>query len=194
LGGDTRAAELACQAERADAADRHGGITNAAALNAIADYALGVFSYARTATAHDPIIVHFSNNTLVSPSNPAAPGEIIIIYATGIGKLSHAPGDGAGCAGRPVGASRRSSGDRDRRSGVRNGLFCRTDALANGQAIVARGVRVWGNIFARPVNTEWRAGWWRLVARFGKAPGLFDNSRRSRLARSYRPVAPGPYH
>jgi uncharacterized protein (TIGR03437 family) len=68
----------------------------------IADYALGVFSCARTATARDPIIVHFSNNRLVSPSNPAAPGEIIIIYATGIGKLSNAAADGAGAPGGPL--------------------------------------------------------------------------------------------
>jgi uncharacterized protein (TIGR03437 family) len=46
--------------------------------------------------------VHFSNNTLVSPSNPALAGEIIIIYATGIGKLSNAPADGAGAPGGPL--------------------------------------------------------------------------------------------
>jgi uncharacterized protein (TIGR03437 family) len=80
-----------------------GGITSATASNVtIADYPPGVFSYARTATAHDPIIVHFSNNTLVSPSNPAVSGEIITIYATGIGKLSNAPADGAGAPGGPL--------------------------------------------------------------------------------------------
>ncbi|MBV8820995.1 MAG: choice-of-anchor D domain-containing protein [Acidobacteriaceae bacterium] len=65
----------------------------------IADYAVGVFTYARTAQALDPIIVHNSTNTLVTPSNPATPGEILIIYATGIGKLTSPPPSGSGASG-----------------------------------------------------------------------------------------------
>jgi len=49
---------------------------------AVADYAVGVFAYARSATAVDPIAVHYSNNQLVTPTSPAAPGEILVAHGT----------------------------------------------------------------------------------------------------------------
>jgi len=76
----------------------NGSATPAASV-AIADYAIGVFSYFRTSTAYDPIIVHNSTNALVSPSNPATPGETVVIYGTGAGRLSGNPIDGLAVAG-----------------------------------------------------------------------------------------------
>jgi uncharacterized protein (TIGR03437 family) len=67
----------------------------------LADYAVGIFGYARTASALDPIIVHL-DNSLVSPSSPAIPGETLLIYATGIGKLTNAPRSGAAAPGGPL--------------------------------------------------------------------------------------------
>src|SRR5581483_9412211 len=75
------------------------GIRSAPMPTSITDYAVGIFTYARTAQAIDPIIVHNSNNGLVSPSNPAVPNEYVIIYGTGIGKLSGAPPTGTGATG-----------------------------------------------------------------------------------------------
>ena len=78
------------------------GVPSAAATVAMADYALGIFSYFRTAAAYDPIIVHYKDNSFVTPSNPAVPGETLLIYATGIGKLNNPPLSGAGAPGGPL--------------------------------------------------------------------------------------------
>ena len=56
---------------------------------AIADYAIGVFT-----------VVH-SDNSIVTPGNPAAAGETLVIYATGIGKLNSPPGTGAAAGSSP---------------------------------------------------------------------------------------------
>jgi uncharacterized protein (TIGR03437 family) len=78
------------------------GVSSAPATVAMADYALGIFSYFRTATVYDPIIVHYKDNSFVTPSNPAVPGETLLIYATGIGKLSNPPLSGAGAPSGPL--------------------------------------------------------------------------------------------
>jgi uncharacterized protein (TIGR03437 family) len=72
------------------------GVASPAVVVPIADYGVGVFTYARTATAIDPIIVHGASNQLVTPSNPATPNEVLVVYATGIGKLTNAPGTDVG--------------------------------------------------------------------------------------------------
>jgi uncharacterized protein (TIGR03437 family) len=69
------------------------GIISAAATVNIADYAPGVFTYARTATSRDAVVV-YADNALVTPSRPASPGDVLIIYATGIGLLSSLPATG----------------------------------------------------------------------------------------------------
>lgn len=66
----------------------------------LADYAVGIFGYYRTPAIYDPVIVHL-DNSLVTPAHPAAPGETITIYATGIGLLANAPATGAGAPGPP---------------------------------------------------------------------------------------------
>jgi uncharacterized protein (TIGR03437 family) len=65
----------------------------------MANCAVGVFTYARTTQARDPIIVHGTTNQLVTASNPAEPGEIVVAYATGIGKVNGSPRTGAPVSG-----------------------------------------------------------------------------------------------
>jgi uncharacterized protein (TIGR03437 family) len=77
-------------------------VASASTPVAMADYALGVFSYYRTSTAYDPIIVHYKDNSIVTPTNPAVPGEILLIYATGIGKLNNPPASGVGSPSSPL--------------------------------------------------------------------------------------------
>ena len=81
------------------------GVPAAATPMALADYAVGVFSYARTATAWDPIVVHNSNNQIVTPASPATPGEILVLYGTGIGKLNNIPATGQGAPISPLSAA-----------------------------------------------------------------------------------------
>ena len=68
-------------------------ITNSSGVNSsqtvtLADSDLGIFTYARTATANDPVIVHGLTNQLVTPRDPATPGEVIVAYATGVGRVT----------------------------------------------------------------------------------------------------------
>ena len=81
-------------------------VTNSSGMSSaqaptIAPYAPGVFTYARTATATDPVIVHV-DNSLVTPDKPANPGEILIVYATGVGNLNHMPVTGAASPASPL--------------------------------------------------------------------------------------------
>ena len=79
-----------------------GGVPSAATPVALADYAVGVFTYARTATSIDPIVVHYSNNQLVTPTSPAAPGEVLVVYGTGVGKLNNPPRTGFAAPASPL--------------------------------------------------------------------------------------------
>jgi len=79
-----------------------GGVPSTATPVALADYAVGVFTYARATTAIDPIVVHYSNNQLVTPTSPAAPGEILVLYATGVGKLNNPPPTGVAAPMSPL--------------------------------------------------------------------------------------------
>jgi uncharacterized protein (TIGR03437 family) len=67
----------------------------------MAEYAPGVFTYARTATALDPVIVHL-DTSLVSPTNPATANEILTIYATGAGSFDHPPATAAPAVSSPL--------------------------------------------------------------------------------------------
>lgn len=40
------------------------------------------------------VAVHGANNQLISGASPAAPGEVIVVYATGLGAVSNPPGTG----------------------------------------------------------------------------------------------------
>jgi uncharacterized protein (TIGR03437 family) len=78
------------------------GVPSASVPVTIGDYGVGIFTYARTSSAVDPIIVHGQDNTLVTPAKPAVPGETLVAYATGIGKLNNQPASGAGSPSSPL--------------------------------------------------------------------------------------------
>ncbi len=78
------------------------GTASAAATVAMAEYAPGIFTYARTATVLDPIVVHGADNSLVTPSNPASANETLVLYLTGAGTFDSTPADGAPASGSPL--------------------------------------------------------------------------------------------
>ena len=58
-----------------------------------------IFSYARPDGVVDPVIAH-ADGSLVTPENPARPGETVIVYLTGMALVNNLPGTGeAGPAG-----------------------------------------------------------------------------------------------
>jgi uncharacterized protein (TIGR03437 family) len=59
----------------------------------------GIFDYG---TASYVVAVHNSDGTLVGPNNPATAGEIIILYATGLGPLTLDLPDGYGAPSNPL--------------------------------------------------------------------------------------------
>ena len=77
-----------------------GQISNSVSVT-VADYAIGVFTYARTSSVFDPIVTHM-NSQLVSPASPALPNEPLVVYATGIGKLTDQPSTGAAAPSDPL--------------------------------------------------------------------------------------------
>jgi uncharacterized protein (TIGR03437 family) len=83
-----------------------GGVPSAPQAAAMAEYAPGIFGYARTSTIIDPIAIHFTDNTLVTPSNPATAGEVLVIYATGAGTFDNPPADGAGAPSNPLASTK----------------------------------------------------------------------------------------
>jgi uncharacterized protein (TIGR03437 family) len=76
------------------------GVSSSPALVTFSFYAPNVFTYPRTASSTDPIITH-ANNTLITPSSPAQPGEVVVIWGTGAGELNNQPLDGAGAPATP---------------------------------------------------------------------------------------------
>jgi uncharacterized protein (TIGR03437 family) len=77
-----------------------GGLSSLPVMVTFLASAPSVFTYQRTPDATDPVILH-ANNTLVTPTNPATPGEIVVIYGTGAGPLNNAPADGAPAPSSP---------------------------------------------------------------------------------------------
>ena len=68
-------------------------------------YAPGIFMYERAAGVLDPIIVRAANNDIVSPSNPALPGDNLTIYGTGLGNLTTIAKTGEGAPSSPLAKS-----------------------------------------------------------------------------------------
>jgi hypothetical protein len=77
------------------------GVSSQPLMVPFSSYAPTVFLYPRTATSNDPVITH-ADNTLVTPSSPAQPGEVLTIWTTGAGKLNNQPLDGAGAPTSPL--------------------------------------------------------------------------------------------
>jgi uncharacterized protein (TIGR03437 family) len=78
----------------------NGGAVSTSQSVTLAPYAPGVFGYYRVPTSLDPVIVHV-DNSLVTPTSPAKAGEILVVYATGVGKLSQLPTTGAASPSSP---------------------------------------------------------------------------------------------
>jgi uncharacterized protein (TIGR03437 family) len=74
------------------------GISGPAISATFLPAAPAVFTYQRApgtpGSTLDPVILH-TDNTLVTPSDPAEAGQILTIYATGMGPLNNAPANGA---------------------------------------------------------------------------------------------------
>lgn len=61
----------------------------------------GIFGYQRVASATDPIITH-GNGQLVTPDNPAAAGEVLVVWTTGLGDVSNQPLTGTASPASPL--------------------------------------------------------------------------------------------
>lgn len=85
-------------------------VSSSAQAVTMAEYAPGIFGYARTATVIDPIVIHYATNALVTPDSPASAGELLVIYATGAGTFDNPPADGAGAPGGPLASTRITAG------------------------------------------------------------------------------------
>lgn len=79
---------------------RDGVVGPTAGMTVAAD-AFGVFQYARTADARDPIIIH-QDGSLVTPENPARANEALTLFGTGIGQLTNPPATGEAAAASPL--------------------------------------------------------------------------------------------
>jgi uncharacterized protein (TIGR03437 family) len=80
----------------------NNGTPSAAQTASMAEYAPGIFTYAQDASTVAPVIVHSSNNALVTPANPAAANEVLIIYSTGVGHFDHPPATGNPALSSPL--------------------------------------------------------------------------------------------
>jgi uncharacterized protein (TIGR03437 family) len=81
------------------------GIPSASQSAVMAEYAPGLFTYARNATTLDPIIVHLDNR-LVTPADPASTNEFLIIYATGVGTFDNPAVTGAASPASPLASAK----------------------------------------------------------------------------------------
>jgi uncharacterized protein (TIGR03437 family) len=72
---------------------------------AVQSYAPGIFTYVRTAGVVDPIVIH-ADGSLVTPQSPAERGETLVIFATGVGDLTNAPGTNQLAPSSPLAESR----------------------------------------------------------------------------------------
>ncbi len=77
------------------------GVPSAFIGTPVAENAPGIFTYPRTADIADPVVVH-GDGSVVSPDNPAHPGETLVIYATGISALSNRPESGEAAPAGPL--------------------------------------------------------------------------------------------
>lgn len=77
------------------------GVPSAFIGTAVLGNAPGIFTYPRTPEASDPVVVH-ADGSVVSPDNPARPGETVVIYATGISAVANPPATGEASPADPL--------------------------------------------------------------------------------------------
>jgi len=61
----------------------------------------GIFAYQKYSNSY-AVAVHGSDNTLVTPDYPARPGEIVVLYTTGLGPVDLSLPDGLGAPANPL--------------------------------------------------------------------------------------------
>jgi uncharacterized protein (TIGR03437 family) len=71
----------------------------------IGENSFGAFLYDRLPGVREAVIVH-ANGQLVTPSNPARAGEVVIVYGTGTGGIENPPQTGAASRADPLAVSR----------------------------------------------------------------------------------------
>jgi uncharacterized protein (TIGR03437 family) len=82
--------EIATQAEASVVVTNNSHVSAAVPVAVVAANP-GVF----TTDGTTGVILHGVGNQLITASSPAAPGEVVVIYATGLGAVSPTPADGA---------------------------------------------------------------------------------------------------
>ena len=65
----------------------------------VTQYAPGIFANPATG---EPIVTRHPDGSLINAANPARPGDVLIIFATGVGDVSNPPPTGATALGSPL--------------------------------------------------------------------------------------------
>jgi len=81
------------------------GIPGPESFMLIRENSFGAFLYERVPGVRDPIIVH-GDGQLVTPSNPARTGEVLVVYGTGMGGTVNPPETGAASRADPLAVTR----------------------------------------------------------------------------------------
>ena len=82
------------------AAELDGVLGPTAGMAVVAD-GFGAFEYNRTAEERDLVVIH-QDGSLVTPDNPARPGETLTLFGTGIGSLTNRPATGEAAGANPL--------------------------------------------------------------------------------------------
>ena len=77
---------------------RRNGVDSLAETVAVADYAPALFVNPNTG---EPIVIR-ADGSLITAANPALPGDVLILFATGLGDISNPPPTGATALGAPL--------------------------------------------------------------------------------------------
>ena len=77
---------------------RRNGVDSVAETVAVADYAPALFANPATG---EPIVIR-SDGSLINAANPARPGDVLILFVTGVGDVSNPPPTGATAAASPL--------------------------------------------------------------------------------------------
>ena len=81
---------------------RRNGVDSLSETVQIAPYAPGVFANSATG---EPIVIRHPDGSLINAANPAQPGDVLIIFLTGVGDVSNPPPTGATALGSPLSAA-----------------------------------------------------------------------------------------
>ncbi len=85
--------------ERADLVVIRDGVSSEPESVEVAQFAPGIFVNPRTS---EPVIQRHPDGSLITADNPATPGDVLIIYLTGIGGLDVEPETGSAASASPL--------------------------------------------------------------------------------------------